>query len=107
MLVGQVGGQDVEVGWVWVVLTPRGRYRANALGTAWPTKRHGGWCRGSVWAAVYVWFEVVGGRDAEIGQEWVVVTPRGRYRANALGTDWPSKMHGGWCRGSVCADVNV
>ena len=36
----------------------------------------------------------VGSRDAEIGGE-VVVTSRGRSRANALGTVCPSKMHGG------------
>ena len=36
----------------------------------------------------------VGSRDAEIGGE-VVVTPRGRYQANVLGTVCPSKIDGG------------
>ena len=39
-----------------------------------------------------MWFEVVGGRNAEIGQGWVLVTPRGGYRAHTLGTAWPSKL---------------
>jgi hypothetical protein len=51
------------------------------------------------------WFEVVGGRNAEIGQGWVILTPRGRYRAHALGTAWPSEMDSRIHRGSVWAGV--
>ena len=62
-----VGGRDAEIGQGWVLLTPTGRYRANALGTAWPSIKNGGGRRGSVWANVDTWFEVVGGRYAKIG----------------------------------------
>ena len=49
------------------VVDPESRHRANALGIAWPSKRHVDGCRGSVWADVDVWLEVVGGWDAKIG----------------------------------------
>ena len=102
-----VEGQNAEIGQGWVVLTRRGRYLVNALGTASLLELRGGCRRGSMWACFYAWFEVVGGRDAEIGQGWVLLTPTGRYRANALGTAWPSKMHGGRGIWSVWADANA
>ena len=81
MCVAVVGCQVTKIGLGWVVMTPRGRYRAQALGTAWPSKGQGGLCRGSVCGSFNAWFEVVGDRDAKIGWGWVVLTPRGRYRA--------------------------
>jgi len=50
------------------------------------------------------WFEVVGGRNAEIGQGWVILTPRGKYRAYALGTTWASNMDSRGIEG-VCGPV--
>jgi len=41
-----------------------------------------GWCGYDGWG--------VGGLDAEIGQGRVLLTSRGSYRVNALGTTWPS-----------------
>ena len=101
---GTVGG---VVGQGWVLLTSRGRYRANAFGTAQPSKRHGGWCGGSAFYNVQGWFEVVGGRDTKIGWWWVVLTPRGRYRAHALSTAWLSKMYSRGYIGSVRAGFHA
>jgi hypothetical protein len=49
------------------------------LGIAWPSEMHGGECRGSPWDDVDMQVEVVGGRDAEIGQGWGFLAPRGGY----------------------------
>jgi hypothetical protein len=57
-----------------VVLTPRGRYRANALGTGLPLKGNGGGSRGCMWADVDMQFEMVGGQDAKIGWGWACQT---------------------------------
>ena len=47
-------------------MTPRGRYRAHALGTAWPSNIYSKEHRGSVCAGFYAWFEVVRWQDSEL-----------------------------------------
>jgi hypothetical protein len=49
------------------------------LSIAWPSEMHGGECRGSPWDGVNMQVEVVGGRDAEIGQGWRFLAPRSGY----------------------------
>jgi hypothetical protein len=60
------------------------------LSIAWPSKMHGGECRGIPWDGVDMQVEVVGGRDAEIGRGRGFVAPRDRYRAYMLGIAWPT-----------------
>jgi hypothetical protein len=59
------------------------------LGIAWPSKMRGGECRESLWDDVDMQVEVVGGRDAEIGQGWGFLALRDRYRVYMLGIAWP------------------
>ena len=42
-----MGCRDAEIGCGWVLFTPKGRYRAHMLGTAWPLKWQGG---GRIWS---------------------------------------------------------
>ena len=42
----------------------------NALGTAWPSERHGaGGGRGGMWVDGDMWFVMVGGQVADIGNQ--------------------------------------
>lgn len=50
---------------------------------------------------------VLGGRDADIGRGWVFLTPRGRYRARALGNAWPLELEGGDSRGPMSVSPDI
>jgi hypothetical protein len=79
MRVEVVGNRDAEVGWGWGFVAPRGGYWVYVLGIAWPSKMCGGGGRGSPWDGIDMRVEVVGGQDAEIGQAWGFLAPRGGY----------------------------
>ena len=68
MWIEVVRGRDAEIRRGLAFLTLRYRYRAYALGIAWPSKMRSRGCRGSTWADVDMQVEVVGGRNAEIRQ---------------------------------------
>jgi hypothetical protein len=84
MQVEVMRGQDTEIGWGWVFLTPRDRYRAYALGIAWPSKLCCGGCRGSTWVNVDMWVEVVRGWDTVIKRGWGFSPPKAGYRGHTL-----------------------
>ena len=67
MCVAVVGSRETEIGQGWAGLTLRCRYRANALGVAWPSKRQDGAHMGSIYVGWNMCLAEVGGRDTEIG----------------------------------------
>ena len=85
-----VGGRDVKIGWGWVVLTPRGRYRAHAHGTAWPSKMYSRRYRECVWAGIDAWFEVMGCQDSELelGPVFFRVKPITECDVTCIGLVW-------------------
>jgi hypothetical protein len=107
MQVEVIGGQVEEIGQGQRILALRGRFRAYALGIAWPLKLQGGGHIGSGWDDVDTRVDMIGAQVGEIGRGQGILAPRGKYRAYALSIAWPSKMCGGGCRGSVWVGADM
>jgi hypothetical protein len=85
-----VGGRDAKIGWGWLVLTPRGRYRAHALGTTWPSKMYSRGHIRSVWSGFDAWFEVLRCQDSELkrGPGFFPAKPITECDATWIGLVW-------------------